>query len=704
MVRLARAKLAVGSVRESEILCDEALALSGGTTRIRVALLDTLACIGLHRARPDVCRRRLEELDDVVRGQASFPPSSEVLSSFLTRARLALAGSAWHEALAICENGIAKADEGGDAPVIRLRLWPPRPTPAAAGPPRHAARRASPNPRLADGAPSRCWPKLQRAHASLLEAAAPGRRRGGGRVFPAHPLAIGPRARRDGVLGTCRPRTASSGSAPAHGPALDVSPISAAPSGATSQPIPSRGAPTTPDLLDLAPLAHLASQPALLAQEVFVLLRRTGCARALAIVSTRDGHSLELRAHEGWSATAAVAAARRPGRVAISCGRGAEGQLRVIVAPPDDVRALAGLHALRSHMDRLVRSRRSGTRNPIAQPRGPPNSRCRARRASCAIAGDARRLVETARKVAASTLPILLIGESGTGKEVLARLIHRHSERSRREFVPYNCTGVPREMIDSQLFGHCRGSFTGAYENMPGLVRTADGGTLLLDEVSELDLQTQPKLLRLLENNEVQPLGAARPVTVDVRVIAATNADPAELVQNGRFRKDLFFRLNAVRLAVPPLRERRDDIPPLVHYFLRRHGAEHGRPHLKLADRTLKCLLRYEWPGNVRQLSNEIRRATALADDSTTISPEHLSAEVHGLAAEPAAADPAALQVTLNPDQTLAAATERVERALIRRALEATGGRVDDAAQRLGLSRKGFFLKRRRLGIDISVA
>ena len=459
--------------------------------------------------------------------------------------------------------------------------------------------------------------------------------------------------------------------------------------------------------MDLAPLAHLASHPALLAQELFILLRRSGCARALAIVATRDGRSLELRAHEGWSAAAAVAAARRPGPVTIPCGQGADGQVNVLVAPPDDVRAQAGLHALRSHTDRLVALeaiRRAEAGRPSPWPPGVPAPGEAGIFASSAM----RQLVETARKVATSTLPVLISGESGTGKEVLARLIHRHSKRSRRDFVPFNCTGAPRDMIDSQLFGHRRGSFTGAYESVPGLVRAADGGTLLLDEVSELDLQTQPKLLRLLENYEVQPLGAARPVTVDVRVIAATNADLSERVRDGRFREDLFFRLNAVPLVVPPLRERRDDIPPLVHYFLRRHGADHGRPHLKLADRTLQCLLRCEWPGNVRQLSNEIRRAAALADDGTTITPEHLSAEVHRPATEPAASPlptaAPAVQVTLDPDQTLAAATATVERALIRRALGITGGRIDDAARLLGLSRKGFFLKRRRLGIDFPVA
>ena len=715
MARLAHAKLAVGSVRESEVLCEEALAIPGGAARTRVALLDTLARISLHRDRPDECRRRLAELDDVVRGQTSFSPSSEVLGSFVTRARLAHAGDAWHEALAICENGIARADECGDLPrSLSLRCL-------KADACRRldrvdtAARALAEAREMAAGAPLPLLAELQRAHASLLEAAAPGGRarravESSLRVLSAVGAAD---ARRDGVLGYLQ---AGRGIGPRlrgrlAARAWDVLPIirNTLP-GRTSRPIPTRGAKSNPDLLDLAPLAHLASHATLLAQELFILLRRSGWARALAIVSTRDGRSFELRAHEGWSAAAAVAAARWPGRVTttIPCGSAAEGQLSAIVLPPDDVRAQAGLHALRSHTERLVALeafRRAEHNRPSPWPPELPAPGEAGVFASQAM----RRLVETARKVAASTLPILIIGESGTGKEVLARLIHRHSGRARGDFVPYNCTGAPRDMIDSQLFGHRRGSFTGAHENVPGLVRAADGGTLLLDEVGELDLQTQPKLLRLLENNEVQPLGASRPVTVDVRVIAATNADLAGLVQGGRFRQDLFFRLSAARLTIPPLRERRDDIPPLVHYFLRRHGAEHGRPHLRLADRTLKCLLRYEWPGNVRQLSNEIRRVAALADDGATIAPEHLSAEVHQAApsepaGSPAPTDAPPRQVTLDPGQTLAAATAAVERALIRRALEVTGGRVADAARLLGLSRKGLFLKRRRLGTDLPVA
>ncbi|MCY4026639.1 MAG: sigma-54 dependent transcriptional regulator [Acidobacteria bacterium] len=712
--RLARARLAAGNAGDADGLCEQGLAVPGGSARARIALLDTLACVGLYRARPDESRRRLAELDELLRGDTSLASAPEVLASFLTRARLALAGGAWHEALAVCETGIARADECGDLPrSLSLRCLK---ADACRGLDRvdMAARTLAEARDLADEVPLPLAAELERAHTSLLGGAALGDRERPAveaslRILSAVGTAD---ARRDGVLAYLR-TAGRGGSRPRSGLAAspwDVTPIvrDTLP-GRTSTPIPIRGATSIPDLLDLAPLARLASHPELLAQELFILLRRSGWAEALAIVSTRDGRSFDLRAHEGWTAAAATAAARRPGRAtSISCGWGTEGEVRVLVRPPEDARARAGLPALRSHVQRLAAGeafRHADRDRPSPWPPelGAPGD-------DGVFASPAmRRLVEKARKVAASTLPILILGESGTGKEVLARLIHRHSGRRPRDFVPYNCTGTPRDLVDSQLFGHLRGSFTGAYDSMPGLVRTADGGTLLLDEVGELDLQAQPKLLRLLEHNEVQPLGAARPVAVDVRVIAATNADLAGLVREGRFREDLLFRLNAVCLPIPPLRERRDDIPPLVHYFLRRHGAEHGRPRLKLSARTLRCLLRYRWPGNVRQLSNEIRRAAALADDGAVITPEHLSAEVLRAAqaepaGPPATAEASPFQVTLHPGQTLAAATATVERALIRRALEVTGGRVDPAARLLGLSRKGLFLKRRRHGADLPVA
>ena len=714
ITRLACARLAAGNAEDAEALCEQGLAIPGGWARARIALLDTLARVGLYRARPDESRRRLAELDELLRSDTSLISAPEVLASFLTRARLALAGGAWHEALAVCETGIARADECGDLPrSLSLRCLK---TDACRGLDRVdlASRTLAEARDLADEVPLPLTAELERAHTSLLGAAALGDRERPAveaslRILSAVGTAD---ARRDGVLAYLQ--TAGRGS-PELRSRLAASPCDVTPlvrdtlPGRTSTAISIRGATSTPDLLDLAPLARLASHPELLAQELFILLRRSGWAEALAIVSTRDGRSFDLRAHEGWSAAAAAAAARRPGRAtSIPCGLGTEGEVSVLVRPPEDARARAGLPALRSHVQRLAAFEAFRHADRDRPSPWPPDLR---------VPGDdgvfaspaMRRLVEKARKVAASTLPILILGESGTGKEVLARLIHRHSGRGPRNFVPYNCTGTPRDLVDSQLFGHLRGSFTGAYDSMPGLVRTADGGTLLLDEVGELDLQAQPKLLRLLEHNEVQPLGAARPVDVDVRVIAATNADLAGRVREGRFREDLLFRLNAVCLPIPPLRERRDDIPPLVHHFLRRHGAEHGRPRLKLSARTLRCLLRYRWPGNVRQLSNEIRRAAALADDGAIITPEHLSAEVLRAAqAEPAGppadADASPFQVTLHPGQTLAAATAAVERALISRALEVTGGRVDPAARLLGLSRKGLFLKRRRHGADLPVA
>ena len=707
---LARAKLAIGNVQESEALCTEALSGPGGAAHIRVALLDTLARISLHRGQPRECRQRLVDLDCMSRGRATFPPASELLSAFATRARLACTGSLWHEALAICENGIARTDESGDLPHgLSLRCLKADAC-RELGRIDTAARAIGEAREMAGGAPLPLIAEVLRAAASLLGAAtSPSRARPALERSLRLLSAVGAvDARRDGTLSYLRETSPIN---PALRHRLDAKPWDLNPAirkalpGRTSRPIPTRSPAPVPDLLDLAALGHLASRPALLAQELFILLRGAGCARGLAILSTPDGRSFQPLAHEGWSADAAMAAARRPEHVtSIPCGRDADDELHVLVRPNDDAQAQALVHALKSHTDRLVALetlRRSERDRSSLWPPDVPAPGDIGVFASPAM----RQLVETAKKAAASTLPILITGESGTGKEVLARLIHRHSGRAVRDFVPYNCTGAPRDMIDSQLFGHRRGSFTGAYENALGLVRAAGGGTLLLDEVSELDPHTQPKLLRLLENNEVQPLGEARPITVDVRVIAATNANLAELVRTGRFREDLFFRLNTVNLAIPPLRERRDDIPPLVHHFLRRYGTEHGRPHLRLTDGTLRCLVHYEWPGNVRQLSNEIRRLTALVDNRTTITPELLSPDLHPAAsALTPGGDARGTQITIDPDQTLATALATVERTLIRRALQATKGRFDDDARLLGLTRKGLFLKRRRLGIDSVVA
>lgn len=319
-----------------------------------------------------------------------------------------------------------------------------------------------------------------------------------------------------------------------------------------------------------------------------------------------------------------------------------------------------------------------------------------------------QRVLNTATRAAPSNLPVLITGESGTGKEVLARIIHDRSGRPRGQFVPYNCTGATREIVDSQLFGHRRGSFTGASEHAPGVFRSADGGTVLLDEIGELDARIQPKLLRLIENHEVQPVGQPRPQKVDVRIVAATNADIDQLVRDGQFRADLFYRLNIIRIHVPPLRDRREDIPPLIGHFLRRYSDEQRKRNVRMSDAAVRQLLIRDWPGNVRQLANEVRRLVAFAASGAAITPEDLARSTASPHARgPRAGDPARNgrdTVTISTDQPLPAAIEEVERALILRALLAANGRLQTAAGRLGVSRKGLLLKRRRLNIDALLA
>ncbi len=310
-------------------------------------------------------------------------------------------------------------------------------------------------------------------------------------------------------------------------------------------------------------------------------------------------------------------------------------------------------------------------------------------------------LMRITRRVASSNITVLITGETGTGKELLARAVHQCSQRSTSRFIPYNCTTVSRDMLDSQLFGYRRGAFTGAQEASPGVIRGAAGGTLFLDEIGEVGLDVQPKLLRFLESSEVHPLGEPAPITVDVRVVAATNADLDKLVAEGKFREDLFYRLNVVRLTIPPLRERREEIPLLLDHFLERTLKEAGKTGLRIAESTSEFLLLYAWPGNVRELANEVRRIVALAESGSVVMPEHLSPKIAATRRTvPVAERPLEpTELVVRRDQPLSAAVEHVERALIQDALRSTGN-VELAARSLGLSRKGLYLKRQRLKID----
>jgi DNA-binding NtrC family response regulator len=313
------------------------------------------------------------------------------------------------------------------------------------------------------------------------------------------------------------------------------------------------------------------------------------------------------------------------------------------------------------------------------------------------ITGRMRELMAFVRKIAPTNVPVLITGESGTGKEVLARAIHKFSSRAKRPFVPLNCTAVPRELLESQLFGHRRGAFTGADRDHLGVIRAAKDGTLFLDEIGELSLELQPKLLRFLESGEISPLGEANPFNVDVRIVAATNANLERLVESGRFREDLYYRLNVICVSIPPLRERRDEIPPLVHHFTAKAAGEFGKGRVRVSEETMEHLTLFPWPGNVRQLQNELRRMVALADVDGMLTPASLARTIRQ---ETASLPTAAIaHITGSPAEKLTPVISRIEREMILAALRANAGRAEATAKALGISRKGLYLKRQRLGI-----
>jgi DNA-binding NtrC family response regulator/tetratricopeptide (TPR) repeat protein len=315
-------------------------------------------------------------------------------------------------------------------------------------------------------------------------------------------------------------------------------------------------------------------------------------------------------------------------------------------------------------------------------------------------------LVEEVHKIRSSDVTVLVTGESGTGKELVARAIHAISSRRAKVFVPFNCTAVPKELSEGYLFGYRRGAFTGAISDSQGVIRTAAGGTLFLDEVGDLPLDVQPKLLRFLQEGEIQPLGEQRPSKVDVRIIAATNTDLEEMVSQGRFREDLYYRLNVIRLRVPPLRERRSEIPTIVNYYVNHYSAKFGRKDIQITPQAVDLLMVSDWPGNVRQLCNEIQRTVARSEDGTIITPEHLSPELKRTSSPttPSAASIASIpsSTTLPRTGTLADALAEVERRMIADAMRRHGGNISRAARELGLTRRGLYLKLERHDLSVS--
>jgi transcriptional regulator with GAF, ATPase, and Fis domain len=313
-------------------------------------------------------------------------------------------------------------------------------------------------------------------------------------------------------------------------------------------------------------------------------------------------------------------------------------------------------------------------------------------------------LVEEIHKIRSSDVTVLVTGESGTGKELVARAIHSLSSRRAKVFIPFNCTAVPKELSDAYLFGYRKGSFTGATNDSAGVIRTAAGGTLFLDEIGDLPLDIQPKLLRFLQEGEIQPLGEQRPVKVDVRVIAATNTDLERMVADGRFREDLYYRLNVIRLRVPPLRERRLEIPIIVQHYVKHFGEKFGRDGIRISPEAMDLLMVCDWPGNVRQLLNEIQRVVARADGNALITPDQLSPELQQTSSPVNTPGGSgffsAATFDLPEDATIPEAVEELERRMIADALRKHDGNISRASRTLGITRRGLQLKLGRYAIN----
>ena len=317
-----------------------------------------------------------------------------------------------------------------------------------------------------------------------------------------------------------------------------------------------------------------------------------------------------------------------------------------------------------------------------------------ARRATLRLLGDSRpmqQLREMIAKVARSQAPVHITGESGTGKELVARLIHDSGPRAEGPFVPVNCGAIPSELMESELFGHKKGSFTGATADKEGLIRSAEGGTLFLDEVADLPLHMQVKLLRVIQEKAVRPVGETREVPVDVRILSATHRRLDELVKAGRFREDLYYRINVIELRVPALRERLDDVPPLVDMMLDRVAKQIGVPRPEISDQAMDKLLSYAYPGNVRELENILERAVTLCSDGR-VSPEDIQLK-QGAAVE------------LPPVEEASAAglegqLEHIEREAIVRALEQARYNKTKAAALLGMTFRQLRYRVKKLGIE----
>jgi len=432
---------------------------------------------------------------------------------------------------------------------------------------------------------------------------------------------------------------------------------------------------------------------------------------ALAQLGTQDGMQLDAILLDHWAPDANAAPLiaelreRRPalpillltanGSVAHAVAAMRAGATDFLVKPLAPERLLAALEA-------AVAGTAAGELRPLTE-------KIPALLAFDEIVGsspDFRAALAIAAKAARARVPVLVEGESGVGKEVVADAIHAASPRSKKPMVTVNCGAIPANLVESELFGHEKGAFTGAFERKIGKFADADGGTLLLDEIGEMPLETQVKLLRVLQSGEIQPIGARHTREVDVRVIAATNKTLIEEVEAGRFREDLYYRLNVVQVTIPPLRERLGDVPALARHLLARIAQQPGLRPLGITDDALALLVQYDWPGNVRQLQNALFRAAVLCEGAALTRADfpQIAALGDRRTGVVGAASVSGGGVTLfRPDGNLRP-LEDIEADVIRLAIGHYRGRMTEVARRLGIGRSTLYRKLGELGIDNAAA
>jgi len=299
-----------------------------------------------------------------------------------------------------------------------------------------------------------------------------------------------------------------------------------------------------------------------------------------------------------------------------------------------------------------------------------------------------RRVIQTLKQVAQSDIPVLITGESGTGKELVAKAVHNNSKRAKAVFKPLNCAGLSESILESELFGHVRGAFTDASRDRQGVFEYANNGTLFLDEIGDMPLEMQAKLLRALESGEVVRVGSNEPKNVDVRFVSATNRELQELVKEGHFREDLYFRIKGVEVHLPPLRERREDIPPLIQHYVQHYAKKLGRPTPTASEDLQSALMRFDWPGNVRQLMNVLQNMVVIAEDER-LELRHLPAEIAG------GDEGAALPTDVPTGMSL----EQIEKQAIRNALKINAGNREATAKMLGIGERTLYRKLKEYGL-----